>query len=177
MKRKANSLNPRVFEEARKRVETAFPHQGVKKGFYIEDPKASGVFGDWLAKAGRVVANIVEDKVNLRMYRSPEGKAAAGVQYKVDERRGVNKEVIEIIDGSEVEDHHIKHNVPEDMMSQNNMTVRMIPDGVGGLKVDTDENGMVQTYVNFPSPTPESIWEILRKQQEEDNLQDKNRSV
>lgn len=151
MRKKKNPLDPKIFEKARERVETAFPYEGVKKGFYVADPKGASVFGAMLEKATSVVVNIVGDSLNLRLYRPPES-SILGVRFKVDERRGINKSSIEIPKGHEVQDHHIPHDVPEDMMRQNNMTIEMVPDGEGGLKPNTDSNGMVKTYINFPDP-------------------------
>lgn len=161
MKKKQNELNHKAFEEARRRVEKAFPYGGVKKGFYIKDLKETGVLGSMVKVAVSAVVNIVGDSLNLRTYRHPK-EPGSDTRYKVDELRGINKNTVELLAGHEVPNHHISHDVPEDMMMHNNMTVEMIGDGQGGLRPNVQPDGMVKTYINFPDPTEE----ILRKARE-----------
>lgn len=163
MKEKKNEFDRKAFEEAWQRVETAIPYNGIKKGFYIADSKSMSVLGGMAKVAIRAVVNIVGDSLNLRLYRLPK-KDEQGLRYKVDERRGINKEKIQVLRGSEVLNHHIGHDVSEDMMVHNNITVEVVYDGAGGLKPNVGPDGMVKAYVNFPDPTPEMIKGLLAKQ-------------
>ena len=161
MKPKRNKLNPEVFEKARERVKTAFPYDNVKMGFFTNDPAGASVFGGIAKVAKTVLMNIVGDSVNIRAYREPTEQNTS-VLYKVDEYQGVNQASVVKPRGSQVPDHHIQHDVPEDMMKQNNMTVEVVPDGVGGLKPNVQPDGMVKAYINFPDP----MEEILRRANE-----------
>ena len=161
MKPKRNKLNPEVFEKARERVKTAFPYNNVKMGFFTNDPAGASVFGGIAKVAKTVLMNIVGDSVNIRAYREPTEQNTS-VLYKVDEYQGVNQASVVKPRGSQVPDHHIQHDVPEDMMKQNNMTIEVVPDGVGGLKPNVQPDGMVKAYINFPDP----MEEILRRANE-----------
>jgi len=167
MKPKRNKLNPQVFEKARERVKAAFPYDNVKMGFFTNDPAGASVFGGIAKVAKTVLMNIVGDSVTIRAYRKPTEQNTS-VLYKVDEYQGVNQASVVKPRGSQVPDHHIKHDVPEDMMKQNNMTVEVVPDGVGGLKPNVQPDGMVKAYINFPDPTEE----ILRRAVEQTKNQD-----
>jgi len=156
MKPRKSKLNPQVFEEARQRIKTAFPYEGLKIGFFTNDPAGAGVFGGIAKVAKTVLMNIVDGSVNIRAYREPT-EQNTGILYKVDEYRDVNHMDIIKPRGSRVPNHHIKHNVPDDMMEQNNMSVEIVPDGRGGLKPNVQPDGMVKTYVNFPDPTKEIL--------------------
>ena len=162
MKPKRNKLNPQVFEKARERVKTAFPYNNVKMGFFTNDPAGASVFGGIAKVAKTVLMNIVGDSVNIRAYREPTEQNTS-VLYKVDEYQGVNQASVVKPRGSQVPDHHIQHDVPEDMMKQNNMTIEVVPDGVGGLKPNVQPDGMVKAYINFPDP----MEEILRRAKEQ----------
>lgn len=161
MKKRKNDLNHEAFEEARRRLEKSFPYGGIKKGFYIKGLKEAGILGSRIKVAVSAVVNVVGDKLHLRTYRLPK-ESGSGIRYKVDEVRGVNREVVELLAGHEVPDHHITHDVPEDMMRQNNLTIEMVPDGDGGLTPNVKEDGLVQAYINIPDPE-----EALRKSIEE----------
>ncbi len=161
MKPKRNKLNPEVFEKARERVKTAFPYNNVKMGFFTNDPAGASVFGGIAKVAKTVLMNIVGNSVNIRAYREPTEQNTS-VLYKVDEYQGVNQASVVKPRGSQVPDHHIQHDVPEDMMKQNNMTIEVVPDGVGGLKPNVQPDGMVKAYINFPDP----MEEILRRANE-----------
>lgn len=168
MKRKKNELNHEVFEEARRRVEQAFPYTGIKKGFYIKDIKSTGALGSMLKVAVSAVVNIVGDTLHLRTYRHPKEEGSQ-IRYKVDELRGVNKYVVEVLAGREVSNHHIEHDVPEDMMAQNNMTFEVVADGEGGLRPNVQPDGTVQAYINFPDPTEEILRQALERQKNRDS--------
>lgn len=156
MKPKRNKLNPEVFEKARERVKTAFPYNNVKMGFFMNDPAGTSIFGGIAKVAKTVLMNIVGDSINIRAYREPTEKNTS-ILYKVDEYQGVNQVSVIKPRGSQFRDHHIKHDVPEDMMKQNNMTIEVIPDGVGGLKPNVQSDGMVKAYINFPDPMEEIL--------------------
>src|SRR3989344_9626339 len=113
MKPKRNKLNPEVFEKARERVKTAFPYNNVKMGFFTNDPAGASVFGGIAKVAKTVLMNIVGDSVNIRAYREPTEQNTS-VLYKVDEYQGVNQASVVKPRGSQVPDHHIQHDVPED---------------------------------------------------------------
>ncbi len=162
MKPKRNKLNPEVFEKARERVKIAFPYNNVKMGFFTNDPAGASVFGGIAKVAKTVLMNIVGDSVNIRAYREPTEQNTS-VLYKVDEYQGVNQASVVKPRGSQVPDHHIQHDVPEDMMKQNNMTIEVVPDGVGGLRPNVQPDGMVKAYINFPDP----MEEILRRAKEQ----------
>jgi len=164
MKPRRNKLNPQVFEEARQRVKAAFPYEGLKMGFFTNDPAGASVFGGIAKVAKTVLMNIVGDSVNIRAYREPTEQSAS-ILYKVDEYRGVNQTSMIKPRGSQVPNHHIKHDVPEDMMEQNNMSIEVVPDGLGGLKPNVQPDGMVNTYVNFPDPTAEILRRALERAQ------------
>jgi len=161
MDKRKNDLDHKMFEEMRRRVEEAFPY-GVKKGFYIKDFKGASVLGGMAKVAVSAVVNIVGDSLHLRTYREPKN-SIAGVRYKVDERRDINKEEIVVLRGSEVPNHYIAHGVPEDMMANNQMTVEVVYDGKGGLMPNTQPDGMVKAYINFPDPTEQLIKEALER--------------
>ncbi|MDE2218724.1 MAG: hypothetical protein KGJ58_04785 [Patescibacteria group bacterium] len=156
MKPRRNKLNSEVFEKARERVKAAFPYDNVKMGFFTNDPAGASVFGGIAKVAKTVLMNIVGDSVNIRAYREPT-KQNTSVLYKVDEYRGVNQDSVVKPRGSQVSDHHIQHDVPEDMMKQNNMSIEVVPDGAGGLKPNVQPDGMVKAYINFPDPTEEML--------------------
>jgi hypothetical protein len=164
MKEKKNELNPEVFEEARKRVESVLPHNNIKKGFFIRDFKGASVLGGMASVAVSAVVNIVGDSLNLRTYRLPK-QTGSGLLYKVDETRGINKQKVQVLKGSEIKNHHIHHDVPEDMMQQNNVTLEVVQDGVGGLKPNVGPDGMVKAYVNFPDSTQEMLRKLVEKSQ------------
>ena len=154
MKLRRNKLNPDVFENARQRIRAAFPYEGLKIGFYTEDPQGASVFGGIAKVAKAVLMNIVGDSVDIRAYRKP-AKQGTDIIFKVDEYKGVNKEITPKLHGSRVQDHYIKHEAVEDMMEQNNMSIEVIPDGLGGLKPNVQPDGMVKAYINFPDPMKE----------------------
>lgn len=162
MKRRANDdLNPSVFGEALQRVKNAFPYGGINLGFFTHDPAGASVFGGIAKTAKSVLMSIRGDSVDIRAYREPKIPNAT-VLYKVDETRGANKAVVVIPEGHEIPDHHISHDIQEDMMRQNNMSVEMVPDGKGGLMPNVQPDGTVEAYINFPDPTEE----ILRRARE-----------
>lgn len=154
MKPRRNKLNPGVFEDARQRVKAAFPYEGLKMGFYTEDPQGASVFGGIAKVAKTVLMNIVGDSVDIRSYRKP-AKPGTTVVFKIDEYKGVNKNTTPKIPGSQVRDHYIKHEATDDMMEQNNMSIEVVPDGLGGLKPNIQPDGMVKAYINFPDPMEE----------------------
>src|SRR3989344_114140 len=156
MKPKRNKLNPEVFEKARERVKTAFPYEGLKMGFFTNDPAGASVFGGIAKVAKTVLMNIVGDSVNIRAYREPK-EQSTGVLYKVDEYRGVNRAGVVKPKGAETPDHHLRHDIEKNMMEQNNMTVEVVPDGHGGLKPNVQPDGMVRAYINFHDPTEEIV--------------------
>lgn len=168
MKPRRNKLDPQVFEEAQRRVKTAFPYGGLKIGFFTNDPAGASVFGGIAKVAKTVLMNIVGDSVNIRAYRKPT-KQSTSVLYKVDEYRGVNQASVVKPRGSQVPNHHILHDVPEDMMEQNNMTVEVVPDGVGGLKPNVQPDGMVKAYINFPDPTEEMLRRAIENNEDRHN--------
>ena len=155
MERRKNDLDHKMFEETRRRVEAEFPY-GVKKGFYIKDFKGASVLGGMAKVAVSAVVNIVGDSLHLRTYREPKS-SIAGVRYKVDERRDINKEEIVVLRGSEVSNHYIPHEVPEDMMAHNNITIEVVYDGAGGLKPNIAPDGTAPAYINFSDPMPETL--------------------
>ena len=106
--------------------------------------------------------NIDGNSVNIRAYRKPTEQNTS-VLYKVDEYHGVNQPSVIKPRGSQVADHHIKHDVPEDFMAQNNMSVEVVPDGRGGLRPNVQPDGMVKVYVNFPDPTEEMLRRAIER--------------
>jgi hypothetical protein len=164
VKPKRNKLNPQVFEDALQRVKAAFPYEGLKMGFFTNDPAGASVFGGIAKVAKSVLMNIDGNSVNIRSYREPKEQNTS-VLYKVDEYRHVNQPSVIKPRGSQVSDHHIKHDVAEDFMAQNNMTVEVVPDGQGGLRPNVQPDGMVKTYVNFPDPTEEMLRNAIERAQ------------
>ena len=162
MKPRRNKLNPSVFEDARQRVKAAFPHEGLKLGFYTNDPQGASVFGGIAKVAKTVLMNIVGDSVDIRAYREPT-KPGTDVVFKVDEYKGVNKNTTPKLPGSQVRDHYIKHDATDDMMEQNNMSVEVVPDGLGGLKPNIQSDGTVKAYINFPDPTEKILRQAMRR--------------
>lgn len=161
MKQKRNKLDKEVFEDARKSVKAAFPHEGIKIGFFTHDVPGASVFGGIAKVAKSALMTIVGDSVNIRAYREPT-QSILGVRYKVDEYQGVNQSSVVKFPGSQVSNHYIPHNIEKDMIEQNNMSVEVVPDGHGRLKPNVQPDGMVKAYINFPDPTEE----ILRRVQE-----------
>jgi hypothetical protein len=90
----------------------------------------------------------------MRIYRS-SGKSDP--LYDVDEIRAVNKEIINQPSKSEIEDHHINHNIQEDIMRRNQLTVEFIEDGKGGFKPNTQADGTVKAFINFEDPMKEIL--------------------
>lgn len=162
MERKRNKLNPKVFEEAAQRFKSVFPYEGIKMGFYSDDPQGASVFGGIAKVAKTVLMSISGNSINIRAYREPK-QSVKGVLFKVDEYRNVDQPIIEQLDGSEVLNHHIGHNAYEDMMTQNQMTFESVPDGAGGLKPNIRPDGTVKTYVNFPDPTSEMLRDLSKR--------------
>lgn len=167
MGKRKNKLDPNIFTEARDRVQRSFPYRGLKVGFYSEEPHSTGVFGG-IAKVAKVVLmNIRNGVVNLRVYRKPK-ESGTDVNFKVDEYVAVSEAETLKLKGSKVRDHYIKNEPYDDFMEQNNMTFEVVSDEMGGLKLNTDSQGMVKTYVNFPDPTPETLIEIARQSKPKD---------
>ena len=175
MKSRKNKLNPTVFEEARQRVKAAFPYENVKMGFFTNDPAGASVFGGIAKVAKTVLMNIVGDSVNIRAYRKPTEQNTS-VLYKVDEYRGINQADVVKPRGSQVSDHHIQHDVPEDMMKQNNMTIEVVPDGFGGLKPNVQSDGMVKAYINFSDPIEEMKRSALERAQNKSPTSDSEKN-
>ena len=123
-------------------------------GFYTNDPQGASVFGGIAKVAKTVLMNIVGDSVDIRAYRKP-AKPGTDVVFKVDEYKDVNKNTTPKLPGSQVQDHYIKHEATDDMMEQNNMSIEVVPDGLGGLKPNVQPDGMVKVYINFPDPMEE----------------------
>jgi hypothetical protein len=176
MKAKRNKLNPQVFEKARERVKAAFPYDNVKMGFFTNDPAGASVFGGIAKVAKTVLMNIVGDSVDIRAYREPTDHNTS-VLYKVDEYRGVNQASVVKPRGSQVPNHHILHDVPEDMMEQNNMTVEVVPDGVGGLKPNVQPDGTVKAYINFPDPTEEMLRRVVERAKNQEISEEEKRRI
>ena len=162
MKKIENDFDRRsAFDDAKKILERMFP-QVSKKAFYINGLKESGVLPVGMTNvAVSAVCEIEGDAVNLRIYRRPE--TGSYLQYKVDERRAVNKQISYIPSPRAIENHHLKHQVPEDMMERNHMSVEFIGDGKGGLKPNVQPDGTVKTYINFPDPIEEFLKKTLKR--------------
>lgn len=129
---------------------------GLKIGFYTHDPEGAGVFGGIAKVAKSVLMNIVENTVHIRAYRKP-AKPSKDVLWKVDEYRNVDQPSMKKLRGSRFSDHHIKHDIPTDMMKRNNLNIEVVPDGRGGLQPNIQHNGMVKAYINFPDANEETL--------------------
>jgi len=162
MGKRKNKLDSKIFTDARDVVRSSFPYDGLKIGFYTHEPQGTGVFGGIAKEAKVVLMNIRDGVVNLRAYRKPK-EQNTGVNFKVDEYLAVNEVYTPKLKGSQVRDHYIKDEPHDDFMEQNNMTFEVVSDGMGGLQLNTDSQGMVKTYVNFPDPTPEALRVISQK--------------
>ena len=162
VQRRKNKLDPNIFTKVRDTVRRSFPYEGLKIGFYSEEPQSTGVFGGIAKVAEVVLMNIRNGIVNLRAYRKPK-ELGTDVNFKIDEYVAVSEVETPKLKGSKVRDHYIKNEPHDDFMEQNNMTFEVVSDGMGGLKLNTDSQGMVKTYVNFPDPTPETLIEIAKQ--------------
>jgi hypothetical protein len=159
VKNKPNKFNIEAFEKSKKVLEAMYP-QISRRGFFISNLNEAKVLPEKMKSiAVGAVCEIAGDSLTLRSYRRPKGPS--DLSYKVDEYRDVNKEILGLPSHREIKNHHIKHDVPEDMMSRNQMTFEFIFDGEGDLRPNIQPNGMITAYVNFPDPTVETIKEIL----------------
>lgn len=43
-------------------------------------------------------------------------------------------------------------NIMQKWMKNNNITIEVIPDGLGGLEPNIQPDGTVKAYINFPNP-------------------------
>jgi len=153
MKKKKNKLAYKSIEDSKNNLKKTFPHTNIKKAFYISDFKNAKLLPGGMRSVGlSAVFELYGEELNMRVYRS-SGKSDP--LYDVDEIRAVNKEVINQPSKSEIENHHINHNIQEDMMKRNQLTVEFIEDGKGGFKPNTQPDGMVKAYINFPDPIEE----------------------
>lgn len=157
MKPKKNKYGHAELQASKDKLEASFPHQNVKKAFYVADFKNAESLPQGLRAVGlSAVFEVENDELNMRVYRS-SGKEYP--IYDVDEIRSINKPVVQQPTKKEIEGHHINHEIPDDIMKRNQLTVEFIPDGKGGFKPNTQPDGMVRAFINFEDP----MQEILKK--------------
>ncbi|OGZ13841.1 MAG: hypothetical protein A2942_02795 [Candidatus Lloydbacteria bacterium RIFCSPLOWO2_01_FULL_50_20] len=161
MKPRKNKLNHRAFKTAKEALSKAFPQGGIKKAFYIADFKNTKSLPSSMRSVG--ISAVFEDAdggLNMRIYR-PSGKTDP--IYDVDETRKVDGEVAHQPAKKEIENHHINHEVPDDIMARNNLTVEFVDDGKGGLRPNTQADGTVKAFINFEDPIEVMKKEMLKK--------------
>lgn len=150
MKTKKNKLSYESIEDSKNKLEEAFPHTNIKKPFYISDFKNAKPLPSSMRRVAlSAVFELDNEQLNMRVYRS-SGKSDP--LYDVDEIRAVNKEVVNQPSKREIENHHINHNIQEDIMRRNQLTVEFVEDGKGGFKPNTQADGTVKAFINFEDP-------------------------
>lgn len=150
MKKKKNKLAYKSIEDSKNNLKKAFPNTNIKKAFYISDFKNAEPLPISMRSVGlSAVFELQDEELNMRIYRS-SGKSDP--LYDVDEIRAVNKKIINQPAKSEIENHHINHNIQEDIMERNQLTVEFIEDGKGGFKPNTQVDGTVKAFINFEDP-------------------------
>ncbi|MDB5244910.1 MAG: hypothetical protein JWN90_15 [Parcubacteria group bacterium] len=150
MKSKKNKYGQKEFQASKDKLEAAFPHQNLKKAFYVADFKNAESLPQSLRTVGlSAVFEVENEELNMRVYRS------SGKQYPiydVDEIRSINKTVIKQPSKKEIEDHHINQEIPDNIMKRNQLTVEFVADGKGGFKPNTQPDGTVKAFINFEDP-------------------------
>jgi len=157
--KKINNYKFSEFHKIKEQIEQSFP-QKMKVGFYLKNFKTSSVSSN--PKLNKVIAgSVVEirgDLANLRIYRTAD---SGNHLYDVDEKEGVNKSSLKVKKPQEIRDHHLNKNIPDDMMSANNLMLEVIENADGTLSLNANEHGMVNAFVNFPDPRDSFIKKII----------------
>lgn len=155
-KKKPNNLNKDGIQEIAGQIVSSWPWTSVTKAFYVADPDPLNI-SDSSAFTNNVVSASVEirdQQTDVRIYR----KADEGIHaYDVDEIRAVNAPVVIYPSKPEIENHHLSGTIEEDLMRRNNLSVEVVPDGKGGMKVNVQPDGTVKAFINFErSPEPKA---------------------
>lgn len=151
-KKKPNTLNRTAIQQLQEQIVTAWPWTSVAKGFYIENPTPLGV-SESTAFKDVVVGAAVElrgDQAHVRIYRKPD--AGDKHNYDVDEIRGATGPLVTVSSKPDIDDHHLTGTIPDDLMRRNNLTVEVVPDGEGGMKLNVQPDGLVKAFINFEDP-------------------------
>ena len=153
-RKKPNKLNQAVVENLKRQLERAFPYGSMKKAGFIKAPEPLGLSEDSKFKKQFVSAaiEIRNEDANVRVYRKPD--PGDKHDYDVDEIRSANKRVVTQPAKSEISDHWLKGSIPNDLMGRNNLSVELVPDGVGGLKPNVQPDGTVMAFINFMDDLP-----------------------
>lgn len=148
--KKINKYNFSEIEKIKNLIRESFPQQ-MNVGFYIKDFRDSSIADNPKLRAtvasGAVL--IRGDDASLRIYRHAD---SGNHLFDVDETEGVNKILKRVKDPQEISNHHLNSSIPEDIMSLNNLTIEVIEDEDGTLRINTDEGGMVKALINFKDP-------------------------
>ena len=148
--RKENRYPFPKIEVIKKSIEAAFP-QEIKLGFYIKDFKSSSFAGNSRLKNSLASGVVImrDDIATLRSYRKAD---SGNHQFDVDETEAINKKIKIVKKPRDIKDHHLNTSIPEDIMSTNNITLEVIEDSDGNLKLNINKDGTVKALVNFPDP-------------------------
>jgi len=155
-KRKQNDMNRVGLQALKDRIEQLWPFPSMKKAAYLEDP-APLRLSDSVAFSEPFVGASVEFRggsTDVRIYRKADKSDGEGHHHDVDEIRGANQAVITQPAKSEISNHHLPGSISDDLMRRNNLTVAVIPDGRGGMQVNTQPDGTVTALINFEESIP-----------------------
>jgi hypothetical protein len=148
-KKKPNSLNRTAIRGIREQIVAGWPSPSIVKGFFVEDPTPLGIsetagFRDVAVAAAGEISG---DDVNVRIFRKPAADDTH--DYDVDEIRGATGPVVTYASKGDIDRHHLKGTIPDNLMRRNNLTIVVVPDGEGGMKPDVRPDGLTNAFINF----------------------------
>jgi|GEM_PF-5300167 len=143
MRPRLNKFHYVQLDAIKKDIERRFPNLIV--GFYLKDFHKSSMAVN-ADTASSIFESHGEDLV-WRLYRksdTPDKNI-----WDVDQVNSINKPIKHVLSKSEIPAHHIDHTIEEDIMKRNQMLFEVVEDEDGNFRLNTNEKGLVECYINF----------------------------